>query len=405
MSLLSKCILKLKKYPENYFDVEAMSDVDNIYIVSKDGKYGLLDITTRKLIMQLQDNEITSYSEDLVGMTKGGKAGYVDLKGKVFVDFKYDKAEAFHNHLARVTNDDMMGYIDRSNNVVIPVKYDLVTTYIDGYAKIFHRGKWGYVNEAGKIVGGIEFDCLGDITEGMIPVQKGSKWGYITLYGGEVIPFKYSKAGSFFDGLAIVKQNGKMGVINRLGEKVIACRYDFINSINEDGIACVSLDNKIGYVDTNDRTIIPCELMTSLGENDEEYQMSLDYIKNYYGKKAEGIKSQAAKDRLLREFNQEMKKMADARVAFYAYQTKQKQKQYRTEQLRQDCFDTISSTKQELELPEYVAEEVMAESQPDNAVAEEQEIPPFMPSEAVSDGSEIEDIVATIPADEIVNND
>lgn len=404
MSLLSKCILRLKKYPENYFDMEAMSDVDNIYIVSKDGKYGLLDITTRKLIMQLQDNEITSYSEGLVGMTKGGKAGYVDLKGKIFTDFKYDKAEAFHNHLARVTYDDMMGYIDRSNNVVIPVKYDLVTTYIDGYAKILHRGKWGYVDEAGKVVGGIEFDCLGDITEGMIPVQKGSKWGYINLDGKEVIPFKYSQASAFYDGYATVKQNGKVGVINTDGEKIIACRYDFVNSI-EDGIACVSSDYKIGYVDVHDKTVVPCELMTSLGSTDADFKMALDHIRFEFNKRVEGVKSQAAKDRLIRECNQEIKKMVEAKNAIYTYKTKRQQKQYRTEQLRQDCYDAISSMQPKDETQEYVAEAVMAEAQPDNAVADEPLIPAFNPDEELADGAEVQKIVDTVPEDEIVHND
>lgn len=412
MNLISKCILKLKKYPENYFETETLSNTDNVYIVEKDGKFGLLDGDTRKLVMQLQDNQITSYSEGLVGMSKDGKAGYVDLKGKVVVDFKYDKAEGFQsNHLARVEKDGMDGYISRETlEPVIAVKYDYIGLFNEaGYAIVDYRDKCGYVDSNGKFVGGLEFDQIGEISEGLFAARKGTKWGYISLEGKEAIPFKYSKAEAFLNGYAVVKQNGKSGVINKSGEKVIACRYDEVKYV-EDEIACVVLDNRIGYVDTHDKTIIPCELLSYVSENDTEYQINLDYIKMVYSKKAAEIKSQAAKDRLIREFNQEMQKMADARVAYCAYRTKRQQKEYRTTQLRQDCVEEISTSNQVV-TEEYPAITAMEENDAELAAqeqnvedVEENDIPPFVPAEEVSDGTEYDEIVNEVPEDELVNN-
>ncbi len=422
MNLISKCILKRKKFAQGYFDTEELSDTENVYIVSKDGKYGLLDGTTRKLIMLLQDYEITSYSDNTVGVTKDGKAGYITIEGKQVVDFIFDKAEAFqYNHLARVSKDDMTGYLDRYTlQTLIPVKYDYISNFQDGYAMIMHRDKSAYVDDNGQIIGGLEFDQVGKIGEGLIPVLKGSKWGYINLEGKEVIPFKYSTAGTFTNGYAVVKQNGKTGVINKLGQKVIACRYDEVRYV-EDEIACVVLNNRIGYVDTNDRTIVPCELLSYLGETDTEYQINLDYIKMVYSKKAAEIKSQAAKDRLIREFNLEMKKMADARVAYFAYLTKQKQKEYRTTQLREDCVTEIKTSKQGETEPDYEILNVMDENDADSPEADTTEattpnselndevvdeivVPEFNPDEELADGTEVKEIVDTVPEDEIVNN-
>ena len=200
---------------------------------------------------------------------------------------------------------------------------------LNGIAKIALRDKWGLVDQTGKIQGQIAYESIGSIQEGLVPVLKGSKWGYIDTTGKEVIPFKYSMAYPFNNGMAVVKQNGKQGVINRFGEKIIACRYDYVISIN-DGIASVMLDQKFGYVDTHDKTIVPCELMASVGETDDDYTFAMNHIKTYYSKKVEGVKSQAAKNKLLAEFNQEMKKLADARVALYQYDVKKKQKQYQT---------------------------------------------------------------------------
>ena len=423
MNLISKCILKLKKYPENYFETETLSSTDNVYIVEKDGKFGLLDGDTRKLVMQLQDNQITSYSEGLVGMSKDGKAGYVDLKGKVVVDFKYDKAEGFQsNHLARVEKDGMDGYISRETlEPVIAVKYDYIGLFNEaGYAIVDYRDKCGYVDSNGKFVGGLEFDQIGEISEGLFAARKGTKWGYISLEGKETIPFKYSKADAFLNGYAAVKQNGKSGVINKSGEKVIACRYDEVKYV-EDEIACVVLDDRIGYVDTHDKTIIPCELLSYVSENDTEYQINLDYIKMVYSKKAAGIKSQAAKDRLIREFNQEMQKMADARVAYCTYRTKRQQKEYHTTQLRQDCVTEIKTSKQGETEPDFEILNVMDEndtnspeadttedttpnSELSDEVVDEIVVPEFNPDEELADGTEVKEIVDTVPEDEIVNN-
>lgn len=400
MGLISKMILKRKKYDLSDFDTQSLSDVGVVYIVTKGNKYGLFDYATQKLIFPLQENEITSYSNQYIGMTKNGKAGYVNLKNKVVVDFKYDKAEAFQsNNLARVTKNGMMGLIDASTlEEVLPIKYDLITYFINGIAKVYHRGKCGFINEQGKIVGDIIYEAVGESSEGFVPVLKGSKWGYLNYKGEEVIPFKYNMVNAFHDGFAVVKQNGKQGVINALGQKVVACSYEFVNSIDDD-IVCVMIDGKIGYVSIHNKTIVPCELLTSLGSTEEDYQMALDHIKNVYSKKAENVKSQAAKNKLIAEFNQEMKKMEDARVALYQYQVKQQQKMYRTAQLQQDCFNAIANSKQNAK---NAVEENADEQDVEND--SEIEIPPFNAEEELADGSEIEDIVSSVPDDELAND-
>lgn len=403
MGLISKMILKRKKYPENYFTLEFLSETDNVYIVMKDGQFGLLDGTTRKLIMQLQDKKITSYSDGAVAVTKDGKAGYVDVDNKPLVECKYDMVEPFQaNHLAIVIKNEMFGCVDLNFEEVVPVKYDFVSKFENGIAKIALRDKWGLVDQTGKIQGQIAYESIGSIQEGLVPVLKGSKWGYIDTTGKEVIPFKYSMAYPFNNGMAVVKQNGKQGVINRFGEKIIACRYDYVTSIN-DGIASVMLDQKFGYVDTQDKTIVPCELMASVGETDDDYTLAMNHIKKYYSKKVEGVKSQAAKNKLLAEFNQEMKKLADARVALYQYDVKKKQKQYRTEQLRQDCYDSISSAKQDLELPNFDEEQPIEENETTITDAKD-EFPQVIAGEEVSDGAEYQDTIDSVPEDELEIN-
>ena len=130
---------------------------------------------------------------------------------------------------------------------------------------------------------------------------------------------------------------------------------------------------------------------------------AMNHIKKYYSKKVEGVKSQAAKNKLLAEFNQEMKKLADARVALYQYDVKKKQKQYRTEQLRQDCYDSISSAKQDLELPNFDEEQPIEENETTITDAKD-EFPQVIAGEEVSDGTEYQDTIDSVPEDELEIN-
>lgn len=369
MSLLTKCALKLKKYATDYFDIEYQTKDENIHIVAKNGKYGFLDATTRKLLIPLEYENLFSFYEGLASAKKGGKYGYIDIKNHVVIPFEYDDAGAFKNGVATVKKDDFMGCINSANEQVLPIKYDSI--YFDkDVIVIKNRGKCGYASFDGDIVCSIVNDDIGEIAEGMVPVKRGTRWGFNNLEGNNVIPFKYIEATSFEGGYAFVKQNGKIGVINKQGDKIIACRYDYVLYVN-DGIACVVLNNRFGYVDVHDRTIIPCELLRPLGESEADYQAGLEDIKNEYREKVSTVKSQRAKDALIREFNSEMKKMADAKVALYEYQTQLKQKQYRTEQLHQDCFEAIDGPTQPTELIEdSVAETVMKENVSQAEIAE-----------------------------------
>jgi len=89
------------------------------------------------------------------------------------------------------------------------------------------------------------------------------KYGYVGITGKEdslrtvVIPAKYDYAENFSEGMACVKLNGKYGFINKLGQEIIPLKYDFVAGKFNKGMAGVELNGKYVYVNKLGQEIVP----------------------------------------------------------------------------------------------------------------------------------------------------
>ncbi|TAL58675.1 MAG: WG repeat-containing protein, partial [Bacteroidetes bacterium] len=101
------------------------------------------------------------------------------------------------------------------------------------------------------------------------PDYKEGKYGYKDASGKMIIPYQYKSAGMFKEGLAYVAINSaetspqgipysKYGFIDTKGNIVIPMKYDNAADFSE-GLASVTLNKKTGFIDKNDKVIIPFE--------------------------------------------------------------------------------------------------------------------------------------------------
>lgn len=88
-----------------------------------------------------------------------------------------------------------------------------------------------------------------------IPTQEGSKWGYKQL-GEWVIEPRFESAKPFSDGLACVKLYGKWGYISKDGKPAIPYKYDDAKTFSE-GLAPVMLYRKWGFINAKGELVIP----------------------------------------------------------------------------------------------------------------------------------------------------
>jgi hypothetical protein len=76
-------------------------------------------------------------SEGRVAVRFAGKWGYVDVRGQVVIERKFDKAGDFVGGLAPVTlGEGRCGYIDKSGKLAIPARYRACQRFSDGLARV-----------------------------------------------------------------------------------------------------------------------------------------------------------------------------------------------------------------------------------------------------------------------------
>lgn len=197
------------------------------------------------------------YQEGLAPVTKGGKYGFVDAKGKLVIPTTFDEAHEFSDGLALIKMNGKYGYINKNGKVIIKPNYTDAWGFWEGRAKIAQNGKYGFIDTTGKVVIKPTFAETGNwFEDGLVLVKVGSKYGYINKNGKTVIKAQFDTAKDFSEGLAAVgKKTGKtdgegtplyrFGYIDTSGKLVIGTKFDYVSDFVK-GAAYV-VDGKNAY--------------------------------------------------------------------------------------------------------------------------------------------------------------
>ncbi len=164
--------------------------------------------------------------------------------------------------------DGKWGFIDRKGKLVLEPRFDLARPACEGMARVREDGKWGYVRAGAtaKVMVEPRFVAARDFSEGLAAVKQDGKWSYIDRSGKKSIPADFARARSFSEGLAAAavarEENApawdvRWGYINRKGAWVIKPTYRHACEFG-DGLAPVAEDWKVGYIDRSGKTVIEC---------------------------------------------------------------------------------------------------------------------------------------------------
>ena len=258
--------------------INGFLDDESNYLIAlekfQDSKEGDKDI--KKINNLLFNNYPDKYDnvwqpkEGLARAKKDGKYGYIDDNGKVIIPFEYEYAEDFNEGLAIVwkgykefkSDYFKCGYIDKTGKEVVSIKYDDVEKFKNGIAKVTENRESFFINKMGEKIISFKYDKLSPFKEGLAAAKKDGKWGYIDKAGKVIIPFQYDDASEFNGDLAIVgigeeDHFRKYFYIDKAGNDVIEInRYEYLEPFKE-GLAAVKKDEKWGYIDKNEKIIIP----------------------------------------------------------------------------------------------------------------------------------------------------
>ena len=161
---------KLIPMPPIDYGPKSSSFSDGLVAIQTKGRWAYADIRGR-IVIPSQFDDADVFSEGLaavrvtvdvtwcpanangtrMGTTK--RYGYIATTGKIVIPVQFDNASAFSEGLAAVTICNKSGFIDKTGKVVIPLQFDEAFSFNNGLARVrFPDGRLGYIDRNGKTV-------------------------------------------------------------------------------------------------------------------------------------------------------------------------------------------------------------------------------------------------------------
>ncbi|MCI9039207.1 MAG: WG repeat-containing protein [Clostridia bacterium] len=227
---------------ENYDDNNNLWYETDALLVSKSGKYGLVDFKGKELLKCEYDSiEALKGVKNSILIQKDGKYGLVDHIGATIIETEYKEIKPISNEYANgyiVTNSsNQKGVIGRDKAIAVEIKYqDVQAIYGNGNYVVKENDKWEIINSEGTIYLKGKFDKVKSIDGQNVVIISNNKYGVVTLTGETKIDTKYQDITYACDDNYIFKEKNQYGIINLAGEKKIKESYESLIYRTESGI-------------------------------------------------------------------------------------------------------------------------------------------------------------------------
>jgi hypothetical protein len=83
--------------------------------------------------------------EGFAAVKRNGKWGFIDIDGNVRIDFIYDDALSFGQHLAAVKLGDLWGYVSVYGEIAIEPAFLDAKSFSDGSAPVLTGSGWRFI--------------------------------------------------------------------------------------------------------------------------------------------------------------------------------------------------------------------------------------------------------------------
>lgn len=259
---------------------------ENMYLVCRDGKWGMADGENRVLVQPRYD-EIGPFARDgIANVCLEEKWGLIRDDGEILLEPVLREAPLYKGEyaVASITSDTiwedfsgvqeflpLYGVIDRTGREIIPFDYDEIEFTPDGsLLRVELNDRCGYMDLSGKYViepRYVNIDLFeGEYAVATLPLDgpglENNSFdfnyadGVIDRQGNTVIPFDYD--GLFLDenGLVRARQGEQWGCLNLENEVVVEFKYAALNGfVGGYAAAAVRVDLPPGSYDSLDYTL------------------------------------------------------------------------------------------------------------------------------------------------------
>lgn len=214
------------------YDVDYTNGTYKTKAINAKGKEIISGYQTIETIANHDKNQNIWYELNVLKVQKNGKYGLIDFSGKKILACEYDKIEpikGIENSLI-IEKDGSVGLCNDSGNIIINLEYKKIDKIEDNYRN------------------------------GYIVVDINNKYGIIGIDKKFILECKYEEVKGIYGGnnLFVVKENGKYEIINKDGEVKLQNKFDDAEGINGDYIIAKK-NGKIGIIDIHGDTKVNFE--------------------------------------------------------------------------------------------------------------------------------------------------
>lgn len=242
---------KSKEIIVGYDTIQALENYDannnlwyetDVLLVSKQGKYGLVDFKGKELLKCEYDSiQALKGVKNSILVQKDKKYGLVDHIGATIIEPEYKAIKPISDEYANgylvTTVDNKMGVINRDKTMAVEAKYqDIQAIYGNGNYVVKDGNSWQIIDGEGKTYLKGKFDSVKSIDGNNVVIVSNKKYGVVNLLGEMQIEAKYQDITHAFDQNYIFKEKNKYGVINTEGKIVLKPTYDSLIYRTESGI-------------------------------------------------------------------------------------------------------------------------------------------------------------------------
>ena len=197
--------------------------------------------------------------------------GYIDRKGEIVIPLQYTQAAYFHQGRALVAKEELYGFIDKENREIIPCIYERITPFASHEAYAVKNGKTGIIDTEGKVLVPFEYDKIEQLKSGLFVVNQAGREGFLNAQKQMILPCQYGyytiedKEGKPLIVLRTkddtpyyrISYNSRYGLMDFEGNVLAPCKYEKIGAFADGNLAHVILNDKVGYIDSNGKEVIP----------------------------------------------------------------------------------------------------------------------------------------------------
>lgn len=248
----------------------------NIEETNEEGKYLIDEDDLQKIPISTIYNSITPVFENIAIMDKEGKYGLLDNLGEEITPPNYQELIEFSDkYFASINDKNLWGLLAHDGTVILPNRFSYIKQFT---ASLFIVSEtleelWDYkyygekspcwlVQKNGNPLNNIKYDAIDMLSieySQLASVRKEDKYGFINQNGKEIIQCKYSYIKKVTDDLLLVEKENLYGMINFNGEEVMICKYHWLH-FDENNSLCYGSryikykgeeESVEGYIDLN----------------------------------------------------------------------------------------------------------------------------------------------------------